>query len=254
MNWTKLFTGGSLMHDKRSRNRYPPAVIDLLVEKFGFHTGLLGADVGSGTGRLAALFLDHGFNIIAIESDGAKRAECERLRERWQHIRVHNGTPENTGLETASVDFVTAPRALYWPDQEAIRVEVARILKPGGLAMLITDNRVYGGALQSEAYEDLLRSYCVGFREKVLPHDIAGGVEAFFAGGDVYEDAFMGHQSLTFEALADQTRSLSICPRSEDPQYQPMMRSLRAYFEKWSVDGALVVPTVCRVAVGHMGN
>ncbi|SNT40085.1 Methyltransferase domain-containing protein [Granulicella rosea] len=252
MNWTNLFTGGRVMHDKRSRNRYPKALIEMLSSRFAFAPGMVGADIGAGSGRLSALFLEHGYSVTAVEGNHEKRDKCEQLRGRWPSLTVRNGTPEATGLATSSVDFVTAPRALYWPDQAAVGAEFRRILRPGGTAVLITDNRVYSGAAQSEAYEDVLRTNCLRFREKRMPYDLTGAVEAFFGRNEFYEDAFMGHQTLTYEALVQQTKALPICPRETDPQYQPLLRALRTFFDQWAKDGAILVPTVCRVACGRL--
>jgi SAM-dependent methyltransferase len=250
--WKKLFTGGERTHDMRSRNRYPKALVDLLATRFAFKPGMLGADVGAGTGRLSALFLEHGYRMIAIEPDEKMREISNRLRDRWDQFESCHGTMVSTGLNAASVDFVVSQRALYWPDQTAMRREFQRILRPGGPVALITDSRVYSGAAQTEAYENVLRTFCPGFREKRQPYDIAAAVSAFFQGGEVYEDAFVGEHTLTLDALIDETRSLPISPHPGDPQYQPLQRALRDYFQQWAVGESIVVPTVCRVACGKL--
>ncbi len=254
LDWSRIFTGGKLTHNMRSRNRYPKALVDLLNAHYQLKPGMIGADIGAGAGRLTALFLEHGFNMIAIEPDPRKREACTRLSDRWDALEVCHGTPVATGLGPRSVDFICAQRALYWPDQPAIRREFQRILRPSAPIALITDSRVYGGAAQSEAYERLLRDFCPGFQEKRQPYDIAAAVAAFFDGGEVYEDAFMGRHSLTLDGLIDETRSLAICPAPGDSNYQPMLRALRDFFEQWSVDNVLAVPTVCRVACGRLPN
>jgi SAM-dependent methyltransferase len=252
--WSRLFTGGRHTHNMRSRNRYPKAIVDMVVQRYGLKPGMLGADVGAASGRLVALFLEHGYKMVAIEHDEKLRQACSRLQDRWPDLEVCHGTPVATGLSAQSVDFVVSQRGLYWADQPALRREFRRILRPGGVVLFIADSRVYGGAAQTEAYEAILRTYCRGFREKTAAYDLAGAVAAFFHGGDVYEDAFVAKQTLSLDTFMNETSSLPICPHPGDPQYQPLLRALRDYFEYWAKDGVLTIPTVCRVACGRLAG
>ena len=60
------------------RPGYPSAVRDLLVCAIGLHADHTVADVGSGTGLLSALFLEHGHRVLGVEPNDAMREACER--------------------------------------------------------------------------------------------------------------------------------------------------------------------------------
>lgn len=118
--------------------------------------------------------------------------------------------------------------------------------------VLITDNRVYGGSVQQEEYEQLLRTHCADFQEKSIPDGTASKVAAFFEGSEVFEDAFVGRQALTLEALIKQTSCMTIAPAESDPRHPPMLQALADYFARWAVDGYVIVPVVCRVACARL--
>ena len=235
-----------------SPNRYSNALIELFESQFKVDSSQAGAVVAVGEASLVELFLEHRYPIAVVDPNAQVRARCERLIASQRGASVHEGTPDATGLADASLDFVASARALYWPNQVGVAKEFRRILRPGGAVALVTDTRVYSGGEQSEDYVDLLRTHCATFKEKAEPYDIAGAVSRFFAGNDVYEDAFIGHQQLTFEGLVDQTCALSIYPPEGDPEQQRIEVALRKHFKRFAVEGILMVPKVSRVAFGHL--
>ena len=209
---------------------YPPALIEILRARFGLTTGHAGVVVTSGSDRLPELF-----------------------RRQGEQITVIGDSPAHTGLPDASADFLAADRVLFSDDQDSVRQEFRRILRHGAPVILITDNRVYSGSEQQEAYEALLRAHCAGFREKRVPYDIGDAVNHFFRGGQVFEDAFIGRQAFSRQEFLNQAAALSIYPQSGDRHRPILEQGLSAFFERWNEGGVLHIPTVCRVAYGHLG-
>ena len=239
-------------HGIPSSPRYPAALVDLLHARCHLRPRQAGAVVCNGSLRLAELFLRQGGPVTLVEADPAMRPVIVDLARPFAGARVMQGTPWATGLSGRSVDFIASDRVLFSPQQAAIREEFARILRPGAPVALITDNRVYGGGRQAEQYEQILRTHGNGFREKAQSADITGSVAAFFAGGEVYEDAFIGEQVLTLDELLTQAASLPIYPPPGDWHRAPIESALRKFFRHWSIEGAVIIPTVCRVAFGHL--
>ena len=79
----------------RYRPSYPPALLDLLVKECGLRADHVIADIGSGTGLLSKLFLEHGNHVYGVEPNGEMRAggedflrgyakftSCQRFRRR----------------------------------------------------------------------------------------------------------------------------------------------------------------------------
>jgi SAM-dependent methyltransferase len=255
MNFKQLFSRRTPPVDARPDSRgmspYSFEIVQLLESRYALAPGAIGAEIGAGKGRLAELFLKHGYPLLATEDDATDRAVCERLKERFPGLRVASGTPTATNLPGASVDFILSERALFEPDQEAVQREFRRILRPGGPILIITDNRVYAGGRQTEEYTDILRRYCPNFKEKLLPYDIPSAVAKFFAGVEVYEDAFVGTHVLSLEFLLAQTRALEIYPASGDPARRKLDAEMTAFFQRWQINGKLHEPVVCRVACGR---
>jgi SAM-dependent methyltransferase len=99
-------------------------------------------DLGAGTGKLTAMLVALGAEVIAVEPDPAMLTE---LRRALPAVRALPGSAEAIPLPDTSVDAVLAGQALHWFDMAAAGPEIARVLSPGGiLAGLwnVVDNRV----------------------------------------------------------------------------------------------------------------
>ena len=99
------------------RPGYPPAIINLLEGECGLTSRSVVADVGSGTGILAELFLRHGNRVYGVEPNREMRAAGERLLRNYPNFVSIAGTAETTTLDEQSVDFVTAGQAFHWFDR-----------------------------------------------------------------------------------------------------------------------------------------
>jgi SAM-dependent methyltransferase len=104
--------------------------------------GLRVLDLGAGTGKLTAMLVALGVEVIAVEPDPAMLTE---LRRSLPGVRALPGRAEAIPLPDASVDAVLAGHALHWFDMGVAGPEIARVLAPGGaLAGLwnVVDTRV----------------------------------------------------------------------------------------------------------------
>lgn len=251
MHFRDLFSARR-RHSDSATSPYTEDLVHLLAGRFGIQKGEQGAYIGSASTRLATLFLDHGHSLIATAATAAGKGELETLKHRWPAFRVTTGSPEATNLPPGSVDFILSERALHQPRLSTIRDEFRRILRPGGVVVMITDNRVYGGSAQQEAYDHLLRTHCADFQEKTEPAGIQAKVTEFFHADDVFEDAFVGQHALTLEGLIEQTTCLPIAPKATDPAHGPLVEAVRRFYSDWAQEGYVTVPVVCRVACGHL--
>ena len=95
------------------------------------------ADVGSGTGLLAELFLKARNRVLGIEPNREMREAGEQLLPGYERFVSSDAIAEVTTLPDHNVDFVTAGQAFHWFDRERVSVEFARILRsPGRTARL----------------------------------------------------------------------------------------------------------------------
>ena len=70
-------------HYARARPGYPAEILVELQRRGVWSAEALVADIGSGTGLLARLFLDGGSAVIGVEPNGAMRAAGDRELERF---------------------------------------------------------------------------------------------------------------------------------------------------------------------------
>lgn len=96
---------------------------------------LVVCDLGAGTGKLSRTLLDLGHEVVAVEPDVRMLA---RLRTNLHGapglVETLVGTAEALPLGDGSVNAVIAGQAWHWFDQDAAGRELARVLRPGGIA------------------------------------------------------------------------------------------------------------------------
>jgi ubiquinone/menaquinone biosynthesis C-methylase UbiE len=96
------------------------------------------ADVGVGSGFLAAGALAKGARVIGIDSSESMLAESRR-RFAEQDFEARAGEIDSLPLRTGEVDVVLANMVLHHaPDPSRAIREMSRVLKPGG-RLVITD-------------------------------------------------------------------------------------------------------------------
>lgn len=107
----------------RLRPSYPPALIAWLTAD-GPGTAI---DVGCGTGRVAQLLVDAGWQVQGVEPD-ERMASVARARG----IPVAVAHFEDWRPTVASVDLVSSGQAWHWVEPEAGYGKAAEVLRPGG--------------------------------------------------------------------------------------------------------------------------
>lgn len=85
------------------RPSYPKEIVDLLVNECGLNKKSVIADIGSGTGFLAKLFLDAGNTVYGVEPNQAMREAGEAYLAHYPHFHSISGTAETTHLEIMRV-------------------------------------------------------------------------------------------------------------------------------------------------------
>ena len=78
------------------RPRYPKELLTILANRCEFSPQAIVADIGSGTGILSELFLNHGNPVFAVEPNGPMRAIAERHLGNAPQFRSVNGTAAAT--------------------------------------------------------------------------------------------------------------------------------------------------------------
>ncbi len=237
-------------HYARYRPTYPEGLIDLLASRSILKAGDVVADVGSGTGRMAELFLRRGHTVYGVEPNGPMRAAGEESLGRWAGFHSVEGRAESTGLPSASVDLVTAGQAFHWFEPSATRAEFLRILKPGGRAALVWNERQTETSPFMEGYEALLRTHGTDYAEIRGLDPTPESIERFFGGRRFEMAAVAHHQDLDFEGLRGRLLSSSYVPEEGAPAFDAMMRDLDRLWKAHGAKGSVCFLYDARVWFG----
>jgi SAM-dependent methyltransferase len=247
---TQRFTG-RVEDYARYRPAYPPEFLDLLRRECGLTEDTVVADVGSGTGILARLFLDNGNRVIAIEPNEEMRRAGEVLLSGHDRFESVTGTAEATTLPPSSVDLITAGQAFHWFDPAPARKEFARVLRPGGRVVLVWNDRRKHGTPFQEAYENLLETYAIDYAG--VEHGRKGSPEnirSFFAPNPVHTATFDNRQVLDYDGLLGRLRSSSYVPAEGYPGHREMLDELERIFHDHDNRGRVVMEYDTRAYYG----
>ncbi len=234
------------------RPSYPEEALRFIQQEASLTPDSQVADVGAGTGIFSKLLVDRGLHVTAVEPNAAMREAAERWLGQVPNYRSVAGTAEETGLAGHTVDAITCAQAFHWFDQSRAQLEFRRMLKPGGKAFLIWNNRKTSGTPFLEQYEQLLRQYGTDYeqvRHTNIPHE---ALSAFFREGTMKEARFVNDQPCDFDGLSGRLRSSSYSPPKGHPNHEPMMAELRRIFEQNERDGKVVIAYVTEIYCGEV--
>jgi len=223
----------------RYRPGYPSAILEVLARECGLTPASVIADVGSGTGLLAALFLAYGNHVFGVEPNHEMRAAGARQLHAYSRFTSVNGKAEATNLPDGSVDFVTAGQAFHWFDQPRTRAEFARVLRPRGYVALVWNERRPKASAFAAAYEALLARYGTDFAtvdHRSIDND---AIAAFFGPGTYELCRFENSQVFDCAGLQGRLLSSSYAPEAGHPDHEPMLRELRTIFAAHQRNGMI---------------
>jgi SAM-dependent methyltransferase len=123
------------------RPRYDDHAIAAIAAAAGGGPRLL--DVGAGTGRLSAPLLEQGFDVVAVEPLDEMRAILTRGIGADRALAGH---AEELPLPDASVDGAVCSDAWHWFDGARAADELARVLRPGGGAVVCVSHPSWLGS------------------------------------------------------------------------------------------------------------
>jgi SAM-dependent methyltransferase len=224
------------------RPGYPVQVLEPLIKNCGLLPSWHVADIGSGTGLLARLFLDFGCEVIGVEPNEEMRRAGEQILAGYPDFTSQPGSAEATGLANASVDLVCAGMAFHWFDTSRTRDEFRRILTPHGWVALVWHRMLTGPEPLMQAYTSLVLEYSPGWTE-TLRRDQPGGtldLPGFF-GGDYQRTSFSIQQFLDWKGLRGRTLSIAHVPQPDDPAHLLMLTRLQDIFKRFQNNGQVAI-------------
>jgi len=222
------------------RPSYPKEVLDLFRKEMNLQTSSVVADIGSGTGISARLFLENGNTVFGIEPNAAMRNAAENYLQDFPNFKSVNGIAEETSLENKTVDFIVAAQAFHWFDKEKTRREFKRILKDKGFVVLAWNERQLDSTEFLRDYERLLIDFGTDY-EKVRHENITKEILEDFLEADFLQAVFQNIQTLDFNGLKGRMLSASYMPTAENPRFSQMLKNLKSLFAEHSEKGKIQI-------------
>jgi len=160
------------------------------------------------------------------------------------------GTAEATGLGTASVDLVVVGQAFHWFDMEQARREFLRILRPGGGAAIVWNER-----LNSEGFGPVYQEIVNRHKTEAVPVTHASvstaALEQFFAPSS---PRWMRIEHACYydrEAIVGRMVSSSYMPNTS-PQKEAMIAALEEAFAAHAVHGRVALKYTAVMCCGPL--
>jgi len=233
------------------RPAYPSEILDLFRDEMNLQKNSVVADIGSGTGISAKLFLENDNAVFGVEPNEAMRVAAENFLQDFPNFRSINGTAENTTLSDKSVDFVIAAQAFHWFDKTKTRSEFKRVLKDNGFVALIWNERQLDSNEFLRDYEKLLNEFGTDY-QKVRHDNITKESLREFFQTNFRQEIFNNSQSLDFNGLKGRILSSSYMPSVENERYSEMLIKLKSLFTEHAENGRIKVLYDTKVFYGQI--
>ena len=217
---TENFTGRAEAYAK-GRPGYPKSSIEYI--RSLVPQNAIVADIGAGTGKFTKALALCNYTVYAIEPNADMREQLVITLASFPNAKILNGTDKETKLPDHSVDIVTIAHALHWFELNAFREECRRILKPGGL-IIVVYNIAHDGEIATLSKQ---------------------AVDAFFVAPTVMD--FPNPMEYTRDKWLAYIASMDNTPFPNDPGYDTHIAEINAKFENDSIDGLLRLDRVTKI-------
>ncbi len=222
------------------RPDYPPEVLDLFRNEMNLQTDSVIADIGSGTGISAKMFLENGNPVFGVEPNALMRDAAEEFLKVFPNFKNIDGTAENTNLPDKSVNFVVAAQAFHWFDKAETLKEFTRILRLGGFVALIWNERQLDTNEFLRGYEKLLIKFGTDY-EKVRHDNLDEKLFADCFQRNFRRKTFQNAQTVDFEGLKGRVLSSSYMPAETDESFEPLIIELQRLFANYAENGKIQI-------------
>ena len=220
------------------RPSYPAEVLQLIKDEMSLQTDSIVADVGSGTGISAKIFLENGNSVYGVEPNAAMRDAAENFLREFSNFESIDGTSESTNLPDDSVDCIVAAQAFHWFNAKKTHPEFKRILRENGFVALIWNERQLNTNDFLIEYENLLKKFGTDY-EKVRHDNIEKNILREFFQTEFSTKTFQNTQTVDFEGLKGRISSSSYMPSETDADFAPMIAELQNIFAKYAESGKI---------------
>jgi SAM-dependent methyltransferase len=216
------------------RPSYPGRALDVLFAGIGDSAAVVAVDLGAGTGISSRLLAARGAQVIAVEPNASMRATAQPC----PGMRWIDAPAEATTLPNASADLVTSFQAFHWFAPDAALGEILRILRPGGRAAVVYNERNEDDPF-THAYGEIVRRFSTDDTEPRRDR----GRETFAAFPRWFDVRIVdvpNEHRLDHRGLRARARSTSYLPH-EGPALERLDAELDRIFERFNTSDTVTM-------------
>jgi ubiquinone/menaquinone biosynthesis C-methylase UbiE len=238
------------------RPHYPAEVIDLLRAEKVLSGNSVIADIGSGTGISAELFLKNNYKVFGVEPNEAMRHAAEVILQKYSEQKLFvsiGGKAEDTNLEDQSVDVIVCAQAFHWFNNDRFKRECKRILKTEGNVVLMWNDRRTDTTDFLKVYEDFLQMFGTDYKE--IDHKNTqekSQFDNFFGKENYKERSFYNYQDVDFAGLKGRVLSSSYMPNEGHKDFEFMIYCLKKIFTRYQENGLVRLDYDTKIYYGKL--
>ena len=210
----------------------------LFRDEMGLAEGTVVADIGCGPGMSSEPFLRAGCEVYGVEPNEGMLSAAEDAFRDFPAFHAVSGSAQSTGLPNSSIDIAVAAQAFHWFNESTVASEFRRIVKPGGFAALIWNERQLDSTPFLRGYEEMLLEFGTDYRsvrhDNLSETDLAGTFGAEFR-----KASFPNRQDLDLEGITGRLRSSSYTPPEGHEDFAPMLARLGELFARYQENGKI---------------
>jgi ubiquinone/menaquinone biosynthesis C-methylase UbiE len=235
----------------RYRPHYPKEILPFLRKNIGLTPAMPVADIGSGTGISAELFLKNGNTVYCVEPNGPMRKKAEERFQGLPGFISVDGRAEKTGIADRSVDVIIAAQAFHWFDQSKARKEFLRVGRIGAWTVVTWNDRRLGSPFEL-AYEELLLKFGTDYTSIDHRNIPAKQIVGWYGTAGCTIHQFDNEQVLGSDELRGRVLSTSYVPGPGEPNFDAMLRELKQLFDRHQAGGKVVLGYETRLYCGRV--
>lgn len=245
----------------RYRPSYPMEIVPFLKEEGILTSESVIADIGSGTGISAEMFLKNGNVVYGVEPNKEMRDAAQKLLKTYTNFCSMNATAEGTMLPTEEIDLIISGQAFHWFDKQKSKIEFERILKPEGYVVLMWNDRRTDRTTFLQAYEAFIKKFAIDYLEVNHKNIDEASFNDFYdcpneeagLGKENYKmKSFDNFQYLDLDGLKGRILSSSYMPDRGHKNFDNMMREMENVFNRFQENGKVTIEYDTKIYYGKL--
>jgi len=161
-----------VLNYEKSRWDYPDLLFKDVLKYNQAEPGKKAIEIGAGTGKVTAPFLDAGYVVTAVEMGQNMSDFLIEKYKGYKNFNVITSTFEDVKLENETYDLIYAASAFHWVESEIGCPKAYRLLKAGGTIALFRNSKFANK--NEKLYEDIQEFYKEYYHKPYKPPEKKG--------------------------------------------------------------------------------